>query len=68
MPVSDLGNPRPSLAEIHSNLADTDMGFFLVDREGIVRWVVAGAYGSAQGVRGIPSTEDILRELERATS
>ena len=68
MPESDLGNPRPTLPEIHSNLADTDMGFFLVDREGTVRWVVTGAYSSAHGVRGIPSTEEIVRELERAAA
>jgi hypothetical protein len=53
---------------MHSNLADTDMGLFLIDRAGVVRWVVTGAYGGPQGVRGIPSTEEIVRELERAAA
>src|SRR6185369_7785702 len=67
-PQSDLGDPRPTLGEMHSNLADTDMGLFLIDRAGVVRWVVTGAYGGPQGVRGIPSTEEIVRELERAAA
>jgi hypothetical protein len=44
------------------------MGFFLIDREGTVRWVVTGAYSSAKAVHGIPSTEEIVRQLERAAA
>jgi peroxiredoxin len=67
-PPSDLGNPRPTLAEMRSNLADTDMGFFLVDRAGVVRWAVTGAYGSAEGIRRIPSTDEIVQQLQRAAA
>ncbi len=65
-PPNDLGDPRMSLGDVRSNLQDTDMGFFVVDRGGLVRYVMMGAYVGAQGVRGIPSIEEIVRELERA--
>jgi peroxiredoxin len=64
-PPSDLGEPRPTLGEMRSNLQDSDMGFFLVDRDGVVRYRVAGTYAGTEGPRGIPSTEEIVRELER---
>lgn len=65
-PPNDLGDPRMSLGDVRSNLQDTDMGFFVVDRGGVVRYVMMGAYVGAQGVLGIPSIEEIVRELERA--
>jgi hypothetical protein len=32
----------------------------------VVRYLTSGPYVSEQGIRGIPSTEEIVRELERA--
>jgi hypothetical protein len=47
-------------------LADDDMGFFIVDCEGIVRYALAGSYFVADGIaRGIPGNDEIVRELQR---
>lgn len=66
-PESDIAGPGFSLETLQTNLHDTDMGLFLIDRAGVVRWVVSGAYATVQGIRGIPSTDEIVRELERAS-
>jgi hypothetical protein len=42
------------------------MGFFVVDRQGVVRFATSGPHGGAQGVRGIPTIDEIVLELERA--
>jgi len=42
------------------------MGVFLIDRKGVVRYAVSGPYAGERGIRGIPSTDEIVRELERA--
>jgi hypothetical protein len=65
-PPSDLGSPPASLGDLKTNLHDADMGFFLIDRKGVVRYVTAGPYSGEGGIRGIPSTDEIVRELERA--
>jgi peroxiredoxin len=69
MPTSDLGDPRVSLGEVKTNLHDTDMGFFLIDRAGVVRYALSGTYMGAEAAlpRGIPSSEEIVREIERAS-
>jgi hypothetical protein len=41
------------------------MGFFIVDKQGIVRYALGGAYLTKAGMRTIPSNDEILRELER---
>jgi peroxiredoxin len=65
-PASDFGRANPSPAEIPGLLADDDMGFFIVDREGIVRYALAGSYFVADGIaRGIPGNDEIVRELQR---
>jgi peroxiredoxin len=66
LPPSDLGSPPASLGDLKTNLHDADMGFFLIDRKGVVRYVTAGPYSGEGGIRGIPSTDEIVRELERA--
>lgn len=64
-PKSDLGDPAPSLLEIPQLLHDSDMGFFVLDRAGVIRYAVAGTYGGEHGARQIPSNDEIVRELER---
>jgi len=65
-PPSDLGRPPASLVDLKTNLHDSDTGFFLIDRKGVVRYLTSGPYVSEHGIRGIPSTDEIVRELERA--
>lgn len=66
-PESDFGKLSLSPGEIPGLLSDDDMGFFIVDRAGIVRFAVAGTYFVEGGAaRGIPSNDDIVRELERS--
>jgi peroxiredoxin len=67
-PPSDFGTVKPTLRELPRVLADDDMGFFIVDRAGIVRYAVAGSYGTEAGVRPIPDPDEIVRELERCAA
>jgi peroxiredoxin len=64
-PKAEIGNPSPTLAELPTNLHDNDMGLFILDREGIVRFKLAGSYAGAQGVRELPSIEELAREVAR---
>ena len=62
-PPNDFGTFAPPLDEIRRILNDDDMGFFIVDKQGIVRYATTGAYkGDASGVP-IPGNEEVLREL-----
>jgi peroxiredoxin len=65
MPESDFGTFPPPLPEMLSVMRDDDMGFFIVDRDGVVRYALGGPYDTAEGVRQIPSNDDIIRELRR---
>ena len=69
-PATDFGNEGPSITDIPKLLRDEDMGFFVVDTRGVVRFAYAGAYMTrgAQGldIRPIPSNEAILKELDAA--
>ena len=67
-PPNDWGPFKPSLGEIPSMLADDDMGLFIVDRAGVVRYALAGPYAGERGVHGLPSPEEITRELDRCAS
>ncbi|MDO8479159.1 MAG: peroxiredoxin family protein [Candidatus Rokubacteria bacterium] len=67
-PPAEIGDPRTNLGEMPTLLHDSDMGFFLLDRDAVVRYKLSGAYFGEQGVRQIPSTEEILRELERCAN
>ncbi len=62
---NDYGQQTPALGEIPTLLRDDDMGFFIVDRAGVIRFALAGAYVAGAGARPIPSNEEIVRELER---
>ena len=68
-PANDFGAEGPTPADIPGLLRDDDMGFFIVDREGIVRYAYSASYvdmstGKAS-IRPIPANDEILRELER---
>lgn len=69
-PENDWGEIRPALREMPRLVSDDDMGFFIVDRERVIRYARTGSYvmmegGKASGVRPIPSNEEIVRELQR---
>ena len=59
-----VGEPF-KLTEMPSLLADEDMGFFIVDKGGVIRYALGGAYVTASGPRQIPSNAEILQELDR---
>ena len=64
-PPNDFGTFKPSLGEFPSVLSDDDMGVFIVDRAGVVRYALAGSYFSEAGPHTIPGPDEIVRELER---
>ena len=70
MPVAenDFGVFRPSVTEMPALLSDDDMGFFILDRAGTVRYVLAGSYRHESGTRGIPGPDEIIRELDRCSA
>ena len=63
-PVTDFDGEKPKLSEMPSLLADEDMGFFIVDKHGVVRYALSGSYGTDHGLRTIPSNDEILGELD----
>lgn len=69
-PTTDFGPAEPSLAEFPKLLRDEDMGFFVVDRHGVVRYAYSGAYitktEQGVGIRPIPANEEILKEIDAA--
>jgi alkyl hydroperoxide reductase subunit AhpC len=60
---AEIGDPKTSLAEAPSMLHDVDMGVFVLDREGVVRYKRAGSYGTETGVREIPTVDEIVATL-----
>ena len=67
-PPNDFGAFKPKLDELPSLLADEDMGFFIVDRAGIVRYALTGGYANEHGPRQLPGPDEIVRELERCAA
>lgn len=63
IPPSDFGTKPPSLGEFPSVLADVDMGFYILDKNGVVRYSLAGSYIVDGALRQIPSNEEIVRAL-----
>ena len=59
-----VGEPF-KVTEMPGLLADEDMGFFIVDKQGVVRYTLGGTYITPTGARQIPSNDEILRELDR---
>ena len=64
-PETDYTGEPFKPAEIPSLLADEDMGFFIVDKQGLIRFALNEAYFTAKGPRQIPSNAEILQELDR---
>jgi peroxiredoxin len=67
-PPAEVGNPKPTLGEFPKLFHDSDMGLFMLDRDGIVRYRMSGAYISERGVRELPAMEEILRQLEHCAN
>lgn len=65
---NDFGDFKPAVTEVPKLLADDDMGFFIIDRAGTVRYALAGAYIHGSGARGIPGADEIVRELDRCAA
>ncbi len=70
MPRVEIGNPTATLGEVRGLIADDDMGFFVLDKAGIVRFATAGrsllrdpTTKKFAGVRGIPGTDTFLAAL-----
>jgi len=68
MPQAEIGNPKTPLTELPSVLRDTDMGVFVLDRQGIVRYRTTGAYVNEQGLRTMPTLDEILRPIREAAA
>jgi peroxiredoxin len=65
-PATDLGQHDPSLGDFPLLLKDDDMGFFVTDRDAIVRYALAGSYGVTGGpspTRPVPTNEEIVQVL-----
>ncbi len=67
-PPAEIGNPKGTLRELPRMLDDSDMGFFVLDREGVVRYKLSGSYVDRQASRQIPTMDEITRELERCAN
>ena len=67
-PPNDFGKFGPSPSEIPSMLVDDDMGFFVVDRDGAVRYALAGSYMEGGGARNIPGADEVVRLVDRCTT
>jgi peroxiredoxin len=68
-PENDFGNEPPAFGEVPVLLRDDDLGFFIVDRGGVIRYAYTGSYVDPEAgkvpIRPIPPNDEILRELER---
>jgi peroxiredoxin len=69
-PETEFGPPRPALREIPKLLNDDELGFFVVDKTGVIRdaRVVQAAQldnGRIVAMRSIPGNDEIVRVLER---
>jgi hypothetical protein len=68
VPPNDFGDFSPPMDEVRRLLNDDDMGFFIVDKQGIVRYATTGVYtGDASGVP-LPGNDEVLRELGKLSA
>jgi len=58
-----MGRMAP-MDEARNVMRPDEMGFFIVDKQGFVRYSLAGEYMTAKGSRAIPTGAEIVRELE----
>lgn len=69
-PENDFGPPKPTLREVVRVLNDDDLGLFIVDKDGVLRYASHAAYVTFEGAKPvgmhpIPSNDEIVAELER---
>ena len=64
-PPEEFENPPSVFSDLPNLLADDDTGFFILDKDGVVQYALAGSYATSAGLRSIPSNEEIVRELQR---
>jgi peroxiredoxin len=69
-PPNDYGDFFPPLDEMRNLLTDDDMGFFIVDKRGVVRYALGGPYRQETGTgspqaRQLPSNDEIVREVAK---
>ena len=67
-PPNDFPKMQPSLSEFPKLLTDDDMGFYILDKQGVVRYSLSGSYLDGKAPRQIPGNEEIVRELARCNS
>src|SRR5262245_29324326 len=64
-PETELGPVKPTFGELNRLLNDDDLGFFISDKAGLIRYGVAGAYVTLEGMKPvgmqpIPSNDEIV--------
>ena len=67
-PANDFGTFAPPLDELPRILSDDDMGFFIVDKQGIVRYATTAMYRTDSSGVSVPGNDEILRELGKLSS
>ena len=67
-PTAEIGNPKTTLAELPSMLHDSDMGFFVLDRQGVVRFKRTSPYMSERGSSEIPTVDEIVALVASASA
>jgi peroxiredoxin len=68
--VTELGAAKPALSELPRFVNDDDLGFFVVDKGGTLRYASTAPYVEFDRTKpvampAIPSTEEIVNVLER---
>src|SRR5581483_5596240 len=64
-PANDFGTFTPSVGQFPGLLTDEDMGVFIVDRAGLVRYASTASYFGAGGPHPVPDPNEIMQELAR---
>ncbi len=69
-PENDFGPAKPTLGELGRLLNDDDLGLFVIDKAGKIRYATSGNYLTFEGTKPvgahpIPSNDEIVGELER---
>ena len=65
---NDFGDFKPTLGEMLPTMSDEDMGLFVVDRAGVVRYAFVTEYMNEMGAKPVPGADEIARELERCAA
>jgi peroxiredoxin len=68
VPPNDFGDFSPPMDEVRRLLNDDDMGFFIVDKQGTVRYATTGVYRGDESGVPLPNNDEVLRELEKLSA